>query len=228
MRKNKVEVIAWTVEDAKRIEAAGADRIELIVDLKKGGLTPPYELVKEVSEIATIPVRVMVRDTWDSFVYSKEVMDSHIKYIESMRDLNIEGIIFGSLDETGKLNLKDLERVIAAKGNLKLTYHRAFDELDEKDAVEEFRKLSKYDIDWLLTAGTKTNAQDGIPVIKKLVEEKTINVLAGTSISIKNAQYIIDETGVNFIHVGTSVREDHTADTELNIDKIKALIEEIN
>ena len=111
MRKNKVEAIAWSVEDAKRIVEAGADRIELIVNLNEGGLTPPYELVKQVCEVSgNVPVRVMVRDISESFVYSEEIMNSHINYIKSLKDLNVAGIIFGSLNNEGKINFQDLEK----------------------------------------------------------------------------------------------------------------------
>jgi|GEM_PF-2586825 len=196
--------------------------------MEEGGLTPSYNLVKDVSEIATIPLRVMIRDTSKSFIYDKEIMDSHIKFIESIKDLNIEGIIFGSLTNEGKINFDDLEKVIKAKGHLKLTFHRAFDELAEKDAIDQFKKLSKYDVDYLLTSGTKQSAEEGISIIKKLVETNTINVLAGKSINVNNAKKIIEETGVDFIHVGLSIREDNTMNTKIDVDKLKKIIKEIN
>ena len=60
---------------------------------------------------------------------------------------------------------------------MKLTFHRAFDELDETEALKQFKELSKYDVDFLLTSGTKKGAEAGIPVIKELVDNNTINVL---------------------------------------------------
>jgi copper homeostasis protein len=55
-----LEIIATTVEDAKRIEASGANRIELVSALTEGGLTPSYGLIKKVVESVTIPVNVMI------------------------------------------------------------------------------------------------------------------------------------------------------------------------
>ena len=226
--KNKIEVIAWSVKDAKAIEEAGADRIELVVDLENGGTTPPLKLVKDVCDSTSIPVRVMVRDTYDSFVYEDSVMDNHIKFIKDIQKFKVEGIVFGSLTKDNDINFNDLERVIDAKGKMKLTFHRAFDELKTKNALKVFKKLSSYDVDCLLTSGTKINAKKGTPIIKKLVNLNTsISVLAGKSISIDNAKEIIDKSGVDFIHVGLSIREDGTINSQISIKKIKEIIKDI-
>lgn len=227
--RNKLEVIAWTAIDAKLIEQAGADRIELVVDLHNGGTTPSLKLVKDVCKETTLPVRVMIRDTYDSFIYDTKTMDNHIKFIKDIKELNVEGIVFGSLTKDNRINFEDLKRVIDSKGKMKLTFHRAFDELGKKDWLDDFNQLSTYDVDCLLTSGTKDNAEKGIKVLKKLVNlDKNINILAGKSISINNAKKIIDKSGVNFIHVGLSIREDGTINTPISIDKIKEIIKEIN
>jgi len=226
--KNKIEVISWNAKDAKLIEEAGADRIELVADLSNGGITPPLEIVKKTCEATNLPIRVMIRDTYDSFVYDEKTMENHIKFIKDINKLNVEGIVFGSLTKDNRINFDDLEKVIEAKGEMKLTFHRAFDELDENNALVDFKKLSTYDVDCLLTSGTKINAEKGSLFIKKLVNLNTnITILAGKSISIKNAKKIIDETGVDFIHIGLSVREDETINTAISINKIKEIIKEI-
>ena len=95
MRKNKVEAIAWSVEDAKRIVEAGADRIELIVNLNEGGLTPPYELVKQVCEVSgDVPVRVMVRDisAWlkTGICWSPSVISNNIEVMSNWCESNVK------------------------------------------------------------------------------------------------------------------------------------------
>lgn len=45
-RRTMLEIIATTIEDAKRIDASGAGRIELIRDLSQRGLTPSHRLWK--------------------------------------------------------------------------------------------------------------------------------------------------------------------------------------
>ena len=56
-----VEVIACSVSDAIEAQRGGAGRLEIIRDLQRGGLTPPLELVRDILEAVTIPVRVMLR-----------------------------------------------------------------------------------------------------------------------------------------------------------------------
>lgn len=229
MKESKLEVIAWSLEDAITIEKSGAHRIELVSDINEGGLTPKLELVKKIVKKVNIPVRVMVRDISSSFVYDKEVMKSHINYIKELAKLNVDGIVFGSLTEKGDINFKQLDEVIKAKGNLKLTFHRAFDELTGEKVFKNFKKLSKYDVDALLTSGTKNSAFEGMDIIKKLVDQKSkinISILAGKSISIMDAKEIVDSTHVDYIHVGTSVREDDV-DSDISIDKVKSILNEI-
>ncbi len=224
---NKVlEVIAWSLEDAIKIEEAGADRIELVVDLERGGLTPPIELVKEITEAIKIPVRVMVRNTDDSFVYDEEIHKSHLNYINQLRETKAEGIVFGSI-KNGEIDFNQLSEIIKVKGNLKLTFHRAFDTLDIKSAKEGFIKLNNYDVDTILTSGLKdSGALFGIEFISWMVENSVnIEILAGKSIGINNYKEIMDSSGVNSIHVGYSVRDKKG---NIDIDKVKELKEGID
>lgn len=222
---NKLEVIAWSVDDAIRIEEGGADRIELVVDLDKGGLTPPLDLVKKVVEKVNIPVRVMIRDKWDSFVYDDEMMQGHLIYIELLQHINPEGIVFGSLTDKDLIDFDQLNEVIKVKGNMKLTFHRAFDELRSKVALKQFRHLAKYDVDTLLTSGLENSAWEGRKLIKKLIDKEKINILPGKSIDINNYQGIIKETGATYIHVGYAVRD---KDGRIDINLIKKMKEGMN
>lgn len=217
---NKLEVIAWSMDDAIKIEQAGADRIELVIDLEKGGLTPPLELVKQVIDTVKIPVRVMVRDTDASFVYDKETMDKHLMFITALKDIKPEGIVFGSLTKDNKIDFKQLKQVIDVKGDMRLTFHRAFDELDSSIALKQFDELSKYDVDTLLTSGLEASALKGSEFIKKLIDKRTINILPGKSIDFSNYKDILKETHAKYLHVGYSVR-----DKQGNIDI--ELIEEL-
>jgi hypothetical protein len=63
MPRLALEVIATSVADAVAAEQGGADRLELVVDLSRGGMTPPAALVDEILGRVRIPIRVMVRET---------------------------------------------------------------------------------------------------------------------------------------------------------------------
>lgn len=223
---NKLEVIAWSVEDAIRIEQGGADRIELVVDLDKGGLTPPITLVQEVVNAVDIPVRVMIRDTWQDYVYPILEMEQYALYLHALQLVKPEGIVFGSLTPDGKINFEQLEMIIKYKGKLKLTFHRAFDDIkNEETALEEFNKLSKYDVDTLLTSGLKGSALEGAGFIKKLISKNLINILPGKSIDLTNYKQVLKETKSNYIHVGYAVRD---KEGNIDIEKIKQMKEGLN
>ena len=68
-----LEVIACTVDDAVAAERGGADRIELVRDLGRGGLTPDIALTAAVVDAVRIPVRVMIREDEPFVVSDPEV-----------------------------------------------------------------------------------------------------------------------------------------------------------
>ena len=199
---NKIEVIAWTVEDAIRIEKGNADRIELLVELEFGGLTPPISLVKKVVEAVNIPVIVMVRDKHENFVYDENMHQSHLKFIEEIKKINPEGIVYGSLTPIHRINYSQLEDVINVMGDMKLTFNRAFDELTEEDAFFSLEKLKEYNVDTLLTSGNSSKAIDGKENIKQYnLNSGKITILPGSGIDFNNCLEIKNYTKTNWIHV---------------------------
>ncbi len=226
MNKILIEVIADSLDDAIKIEQAGANRIELLIDLDHGGLTPPFELVKSVCEKVKIPVRVMIRDVFNNFVYSDQIMKSHINFIKKIaNDTNAEGIVFGSLNLDNSINFTQLQDVINAKKNLKLTFHRAFDETNSKNIIENLNLLKKYKVDTLLTSGTKETALLGKDIIKELIlNADNLEILPGKSITIDNAKELLNYTNAKSIHIGSAVKENG----QISIKKIQDLISVIN
>ncbi|HTH37337.1 MAG TPA: copper homeostasis protein CutC, partial [Pyrinomonadaceae bacterium] len=57
-----LEVIACSVEDAVNAEKGGADRLEVIRAIEHGGYTPPLDLVREIQDSVSLPLRVMLRE----------------------------------------------------------------------------------------------------------------------------------------------------------------------
>lgn len=222
---NKLEVIAWTVDDAVRIEKGGADRIELVVDLDRGGLTPPRNLVEQVLNSVRIPVRVMVRDTDKSFTYDEITFNQMLLYIEAIKELRPEGIVFGSITEDGLIDFNQLRQVIEAKGDMKLTFHRAFDELDQSIVMDQFDQLSRYEVDTILSSGTEKTALEGAETLKQLVNKQSINILPGSGINLDNYKEVLKKTKANYLHVGYAVRDN---DGNIDIDKVKQMKEGIN
>jgi copper homeostasis protein len=150
-----LEIIVCTVEDAVAAERGGADRLEIISHYEVGGLTPPFDLVREITSTVKIPARVMLRES-EPFVVTDE------GEIERLRDaarafarLPIDGLVLGYLREApgGRSVDHDLvSSVLACAPNLKATFHRAFEELpDPTGAIGELKRHPQ--IDCVLSRG---------------------------------------------------------------------------
>ena len=58
-----LEVIVQSVADAAEAEAGGADRLEVVREIERDGLTPPLDLVRSIIAATSLPLRVMVRES---------------------------------------------------------------------------------------------------------------------------------------------------------------------
>lgn len=227
MKKVLLEVIATNFKDAILIDKSKADRIELISDYSKGGLSPKIQLVKDLSLKIKKPFRVMVRFSYSSFVYDDEMFLECLDFIKQVAKTKAEGIIFGSLNSANRINFKQLELVIKTKKQLKLTFHRAFDEIKENLIFEEFNKLKQYKVDSLLTSGTSSiSAIKGSKNIKMLnnLANKKIEIIAGKGINKNNVLDLVKFTNIKAVHFGSAIREND----EISIKKINEIKELLN
>ncbi len=223
MKKVNIEVIAYNLEDAIRINNSNADRIELLANINEGGTTPSIELVKEIMDEINIPLRVMVRDNSNSFIYDEETMNKHYDFIKQMNELGVEGIVFSSLEKEGVLNEEHIKKINELKGNLNISYSRAFDTLTPDQARMQYCKLVANNIDTILTSGCASNAMEGSSLLRELIERNDINILIGGGVNLDNAKELIELTNGNYLHLGSAVREDGTNNSSISIDKINKL-----
>ncbi len=151
-----LEVIACSVEDAIAAAQGGADRLELISHYEVGGLTPPLELVRQVLDVVSIPVRVMLRDEESFFITDPERRAALCRMARELAALPLDGVVLGFLrhgaDGQVAIDLELLEEVLAAMPPIPVTFHRASEELaDPGTAIEILRPYAQ--IDTLLTSG---------------------------------------------------------------------------
>ena len=128
-----LEVIACSVEDAVAAAQGGADRLELISHYEVGGLTPPLELVRQVLDAVSIPVRVMLRDEESFFITDPERRAALCRTARELAALPLDGVVLGFLrhgaDGQVAIDLELLEEVLAAMPPIPVTFHRASEEL---------------------------------------------------------------------------------------------------
>ena len=209
----KLEVIATCVQDARIAEENGADRLELITAVTEGGLTPGIGMIKQVTSSVSIPVHVMVRPHSRTFVYEGCDLDTMAEEIKAIASVGAAGIVIGALTAEGRVDERALERLLPLAEGMNVTFHRAFDELDEQLAA--LAVLHQYKlINRILTSGGAQPAPQAIGPIRQLVEETrgtTIRILAGHGLSAEGLESFIEQTGVSEVHIGSAVRHNRSS-----------------
>jgi copper homeostasis protein len=203
-----LEVIATCVADAKMAERSGADRIELISGILEGGLTPSYGLVKEVVRSVSIPVNVIVRPHSRSFCYDRDDVLTMVSDIRAIKQLGASGIVIGMLNENRRIDVGTLRVLLSEAADLDVTFHRAFDEVDDQfEALNDLLSFSQ--IRRILTSGGKPSAVDAADRIKKLVrltENTHLGIMAGSGLNLGNIRDFVAYTRVREVHFGSGVR----------------------
>ncbi|MEN3330776.1 MAG: copper homeostasis protein [Blastocatellia bacterium] len=216
-----LEVIAASVADALAAERGGAHRIELISRFDLGGLTPPLELVREVVSRVRISVRVMLRHSEDF-----EVRDESegAKLCATARDLaanGIDGLVCGFLLD-GAVDERLLARVLASAPNLRVTFHRAFEQL--RDPLAAIHRLKSYpQIDRILTSGTGATLTQRIAQLAacEAAARPEISILAGGGMEAATIQAIRRQTGIREFHIGRGVRRPATVDGAVDAARVR-------
>lgn len=220
-----VEIIATTPEDARRIEACGADRIELISAFSEGGLTPSYGMIEKVVQTVRIPVNVMIRPHAKSFVYTQEEIDIMKRDIAVAKDLGVNGVVFGALNEYGEVSERCVKELAELCSGIDITFHKAIDELS--DIVNGINTLVGYPgIKTVLTAGGKGNITENTPLLKEMIGRSGhIKIMVGGGLNFENIRQIIEETGATEYHFGTVIRYNRSYFSDIDEKRLKELVE---
>ncbi|MGJ8713558.1 MAG: copper homeostasis protein CutC [Maribacter stanieri] len=234
-----VEVCANSLESALVAEGAGADRIELCSELAVGGLTPSYGLLKAIKERLSIPVHVLIRPRSGDFTYTEDELNIMLKDIALCVDLGFEGIVSGVLLDDFTLDVDSTNKLKVAAGNLKFTFHRAFDWI--VNPLEALQQLEAMHVDYILSSGQQESAAEGIDFLSNLNKQrKTVQIMPGSGVNASNVD-IFKNNGFNAVHLsGTKMiktiskkplismnsagflSDDHSAITQL--ENIKAVV----
>ena len=218
-----LEIIGMTVEDAKAIEACGADRVELVSALTEGGVTPSFGLIESVVKSVDIPVNVMIRHHANSFVYSENDIQIMRKDIEIVKSLGANGIVLGTLNNSNIISQEHLSSLLEVSGDLDVTFHKAVDETNLLDSIAVLNKYNK--ITNILTSGGHGNIANNLDVINQMVDNaKDINILLGGGLSFDNIGYIMENTKASDFHFGTAVRVDKNPFGKIDEEKLKSLV----
>ena len=212
MEQIKLEVCCGDMQSVLAAKEGGADRIELCQALEMDGLTPSAEMMAEAIGLG-IPVQVLIRPREGDFVYDEAEIETMLKEIRLAKRLGANGVVIGVLKPDGSIDEETIRRLVSEATGLSITFHRAFDVCSQPaEALEQIVSLGCHR---LLTSGQAPSAEQGIPLIKKLVEQSggRLIIMPGAGVNQENARRILSETGAHEIH--GSLRRNGSTDSEL-------------
>ena len=195
------EVCVDNIKDAMRAVDLGANRIEYCSKLNEEGLTPNIEDVKYLLKNINIPLRIMIRPHSKSFNYSKTDISIMLRDISTFKKIDIDGIVIGCLNKDDEIDLKKINLLIEKARPLKVIFHKAID--ITSDPLKSLKNLIKYsNINGVLTSGGFKKAEDGIKLLKKMLDICPINfelIIAG-KITSENINKINQKLSAKFYH----------------------------
>jgi copper homeostasis protein len=152
-----LEVIALDAADARAARDGGADRIELVADMRRQGLTPAVATFAAVREAVGIPVRVMLRAD-DGYALSEA--DAVVSAATALRAAGADEFVLGFLDARGAVDLPAVEAVLHAIEGCPWTFHRAIDHAADRAAARD-ALATLPGLDCVLTAGGPATVSAG-------------------------------------------------------------------
>jgi copper homeostasis protein len=154
-------VIALDACDARNAEAGGADRIELVSDMSKWGLSPDVDTLRKVQAATALPVRVMLRQCEGFAVGDVGALCAHAR---RLRAEGADEFVMGFLDGRSSVDVDAMHAVLAEIEGCRWTFHRAIDYAAERSAAwQAIGALPG--LDFVLSSGGPSGVGDGVEVL---------------------------------------------------------------
>jgi copper homeostasis protein len=198
-----IEACVTSARSARAAERAGADRVELCARLETGGLTPAAHTLDATRRATRCPVHVLVRPHARGFVYDHRARARISTGILLAQAGGAQGVVLGALTSHGLVDVELMADLIAASRPLRVTFHRAFDTIRQRDAALE--ALIAVGVDHVLTSGGAGTAADGAGELAELVRRARgrIGIIAAGRVRGSNVQALVAATGVPAVHAHT-------------------------
>ena len=182
-------------------EKKGADRVELCSRLDLDGLTPERKIIEKVLGALSIPIKIMIRPRAGNFSYNDQELNRMKEDILFCKDLNVQGVVFGILDQNKTIDMENMKYLCDTADNLEITFHKAIDQTDS--IIDEIdRLLAIGSISSILTSGGAYNAYAGSRFLKKALEkyEDIITIIPAGSITKNNIHELHQIIGAKEYH----------------------------
>lgn len=221
MKKNQLEIACFNFESAVIAQENGAHRIELCENMQLGGTTPNYILAVKVREQLSIKMHVIIRPRGGDFVYTDEEFIEMKQDIKQFKKLQVDGFVFGILNEDGSVDKTRNKELVNLAGSLPCTFHRAFDVVTNVE--QSLEDVIECGFETILTSGQGVNVLEGISILQKVqkLADERIVIMPGGGLRSTNIELLEEKLKEEtFFH--TSAITDHS-DTA-NPEEIKAIL----
>lgn len=216
-----LEAIVCSVPDAIEAERGGANRLEVVRELRCGGLTPDIALVRAIRRAVSLPLRVILRDNEDDSIYSN---DANLRATAlQLQDIGVDGIVIGFV-RNGNADLERTKSILDAAPQLNATFHHAFDDTESPlDTIAQLKQCGR--IDRVLSSG----GAGELPLRAARLELYRrqalgeITVLAGGGLDEGVIRFLRARTGIREFHVGRAARSFHNVNGSVSALLVKRL-----
>lgn len=163
----------------------------------------------------------MLRPRCGDFVYSQLEMNCILEDMKELHASGVDGFVFGALTVDKKIDEHCCTLVKQHSNSLPLTFHRAIDITDPLMLEENVAKIENLGFNRILTSGLKTTAELGIDNITKIQQySKSIIVIPGAGVNLKNVEMILNATGCKEFHSSASSKLVGDIQEDINFGKI--------
>lgn len=199
--KYKIEICANSVASCVEAQKGEAYRVELCAGIPEGGTTPSYGDMVMARELLNIKLHVIIRPRGGDFLYSNTEHRTMLHDVEMARKIGVDGVVIGCLTPQGDVDKQRNRELIDAAGDLNITFHRAFDMC--RNPFEALEQIIELGCSRILTSGQQATAEEGIPLLRQLVEkaDNRILIMPGCGINLHNIAKIATETGASEFHL---------------------------
>lgn len=203
----ETELCAYSVEACHMAAEAGLTRVELCSAPAEGGLTPSAAMIKAVRPIEGIRLHIMIRPRGGDFLYSDEEFALMKSDIEFARECGADGVVIGLLNADGTVDTARTSELVAAAGDMDVTFHRAFDMT--RDLDEALEAVISAGCSRILTSGGCNSAAEGLETLRRLtvLARGRIGIMAGAGVRPANAAGIA-AAGVDAVHFSARSRRE--------------------
>jgi len=219
-----LEVIVCSVADAIEAQKGGANRLEVVRDLDRGGLTPSLKLVRAIKEAVDVPLRVMVRESEGYGTADEMEIERLCEAASEFSNLGVDGLVMGFLKH-GPIDLDLTSRILACAPGLKATFHHAFeDAVDQLQAVNELKSLPQ--VDRILSSGGSGEVEERRRRLDSYEQaaKPEIKIIAGGGIDMHAIEILRRTTSIREFHVGRAAREGFSVAGAVQAQLVRELV----